>query len=217
MPTKTPDISPRKAPKQQRSSRLVADILEAAIRVLEKEGAPRFTMARVAEKAGVSVGSLYQYFPNKESILFRLQSGEWDQTRGMLEKILGEKGASPQVRLRKAIQFFFRSEHEEAHFRVALEDAAPLYRDAPETLAHRKKGNRLMIAFLTEALPRTSVRERAFAADIIGTIMSAVGKRISEQNRPKSEIDAFADITADMVCAFLARFDARFDEKGRRA
>jgi AcrR family transcriptional regulator len=217
MPTKTPDISPRKAPKQQRSSRLVADILEAAIRVLEKEGAPRFTMARVAERAGVSVGSLYQYFPNKESILFRLQSGEWDQTRGMLEKILGEKGASPQARLRKAIQFFFRSEHEEARFRVALEDAAPLYRDAPQTLAHRKKGNRLMIAFLTEALPRASASERAFAADIIGTIMSAVGKRISEQNRPKSEIDAFADITADMVCAFLARFDARFGEKARRA
>jgi hypothetical protein len=74
-----------------------------------------------------------------------------------------------------------------------------------------------MIAFLTEALPRASASERAFAADIIGTIMSAVGKRISEQNRPKSEIDAFADITADMVCAFLARFDARFGEKARRA
>ncbi|HVW74554.1 MAG TPA: TetR family transcriptional regulator [Rhizomicrobium sp.] len=217
MPARTPEISPRKLPRQQRSSRLVADILEAAIRVLEKEGAPRFTMARVAEKAGVSVGSLYQYFPNKQSILFRLQSGEWDQTRGMLEKILGEKAASPPARLRRAIRFFFRSEHEEARFRVPLEDAAPLYRDAPETRAHRKKSNRLMIAFLTEALPRASTRERAFAADIVATIMSAVGKRISEQNRPKSEIDAFADITADMACAFLARFDARFDEKTRRA
>src|SRR5215475_9470532 len=101
MPRKAPVISPRKAPKQQRSSQLVADILEAAIRVLEKEGAPRFTMARVAEKAGVSVGSLYQYFPNKESILFRLQSGEWDQTRDMLEKILDEKDVAPEERLRR--------------------------------------------------------------------------------------------------------------------
>ena len=52
----------------------MAAILEAAIQVLHKEGAARFTMARVAAKAGVSVGSLYQYFPNKAALLFRLQS-----------------------------------------------------------------------------------------------------------------------------------------------
>lgn len=70
----SPRISSRKQPKQARSTELVATILEAAVQVLEKEGARRFTTARVAEKAGVSVGSLYQYFPNKASILFRLQS-----------------------------------------------------------------------------------------------------------------------------------------------
>ncbi len=51
-------ISSRKAPKQARSNELVAAILEAAVQVLAKEGAQRFTTARVAEKAGVSVGSL---------------------------------------------------------------------------------------------------------------------------------------------------------------
>ena len=61
----TAPISARKRPRQARSERLVATILEAAIRVLAREGAQRFTTARVAETAGVSVGSLYQYFPNK--------------------------------------------------------------------------------------------------------------------------------------------------------
>ena len=70
-------ISSRKQPQQTRSAELVATILEAAVQVLAKEGAQRFTTARVAEKAGVSVGSLYQYFPNKAAILFRLQSDEW--------------------------------------------------------------------------------------------------------------------------------------------
>jgi tetracycline repressor-like protein len=74
-PTKSVDF-PRKAPQQARSNELVAAVLEAAIQVLVKEGAQRFTMARVAERAGVSVGSLYQYFPNKAAILFRLQSAE---------------------------------------------------------------------------------------------------------------------------------------------
>ena len=83
-------ISARKQPRQARSTRLVADILEAAARVLVRYGAHRFTTARVAEAAGISVGSLYQYFPNKESILFRLQAEEWGQTMGELRRILGD-------------------------------------------------------------------------------------------------------------------------------
>ena len=69
-------ISSRRKPKQARSADLVAAILQAALQVLAKEGAQRFTTTRVAERAGVSVGSVYQYFPNKASILFRLQSDE---------------------------------------------------------------------------------------------------------------------------------------------
>ena len=72
-----PQIASRKDPQQARSTELVAAILQAAIQVLAKEGAHRFTTARVAEKAGVSVGSVYQYFPNKVVILFKLQSNEW--------------------------------------------------------------------------------------------------------------------------------------------
>ena len=61
-------ISSRKQPKQARSNDLVTAILQAAVQVFAKEGAQRFTTARVAEKAGVSVGSLYQYFPNKAAL-----------------------------------------------------------------------------------------------------------------------------------------------------
>src|SRR5579871_3683458 len=92
---RSPEISLRKQPKQARSNELVAAALEAAVQVLVTEGAPRFTMARVAERAGVSVGSLYQYFPNKAAILFRLQSDEWRQTTGLLRGILGDTSLSP--------------------------------------------------------------------------------------------------------------------------
>jgi hypothetical protein len=55
-------ISSRKRPKQARSNELVdAAILQAAVQVLAEEGAQRFTTARVAERAGVSIGSLYQH------------------------------------------------------------------------------------------------------------------------------------------------------------
>src|SRR5262245_4965822 len=121
-----PLISARKQPRQARSARLVADILEAAARVLVRHGAHHFTTARVAEAAGISVGSLYQYFPNKEAILFRLQAEEWGQTMSELRRILGDASVPPLERVRAAVKTFFRSECDEAAFHSALEEAAPL-------------------------------------------------------------------------------------------
>ena len=149
----TPSISSRKQPKQARSADLVAAILDAAVQVLIKEGAPRFTTARVAEKAGVSIGSLYQYFPNKAAILFRLQSDEWRQTSAMLADILDDRRDPPLVRLRRLVHAFIASECDEAAVRGALDDAAPLYRDAPEACAARAAANRSIDAFMREALP----------------------------------------------------------------
>src|ERR1700683_2564260 len=142
-----PVISARKQPRQVRSTRLVADILEASVRVLVRHGAHRFTTARVAEAAGISVGSLYQYFPNKEAILFRLQAEEWRQTMAGLQRILGDTRVPPSERLRAAVRMFFRSECDEAAFRSALEEAAPLYREAPESRAHAEEGRHLMESF----------------------------------------------------------------------
>jgi AcrR family transcriptional regulator len=200
-----PLISPRKQPRQVRSARLVADILEAAARVLARDGAHHFTTARVAEAAGISVGSLYQYFPNKEAILFRLQADEWRQTMGQLQRILGDTGMPPLERLRDAVRMFFRSECEEAEFRTALEEAAPLYREAPETRAHAEEGRRLMAAFVKDALPHVSARERAFTADLVRTVMSATGKAISGQNRSSSDVDALAVAVGEMLCGYLER------------
>lgn len=99
-----PQVSSRKQPQQARSTELVAAILQAAVQVLAQEGATRFTTARVAERAGVSVGSVYQYFPNKAAILFRLQSDEWAQTTEMPRSILEDAGTPPLERLRALVR-----------------------------------------------------------------------------------------------------------------
>ena len=67
------ELSLRKVPRQARSSAMVDTILEAAARVLAEEGLGRATTNRIAEVAGVSIGSLYQYFPNKLAIVRALQ------------------------------------------------------------------------------------------------------------------------------------------------
>jgi AcrR family transcriptional regulator len=203
--SRSASISSRKQPKQARSSDLVATILEAAVQVLAKEGARRFTAARVAEKAGVSVGSLYQYFPNKTAILFRLQSDEWRQTSELLRDILEDAGTPPLVRLRTLVHAFIRSECEEAAIRIALDDAAPLYRDAPEAQAAKASGKGIIRAFMTEALPDASDATRALAGDLIKMTLSAVGKQFSESPRTPAEIGAYAEAMADMFCAYLER------------
>ena len=88
--------------------------------------------------------------------------------------------------------------------RVALNDAAPLYRDAPEAQEVRASGDRTVQAFLQEALPdglgsgarrgRRSNHDRRSARS---------GKHFSETPRTSAEIEAYADAMADMFCAYL--------------
>jgi len=196
-------ISSRKQPKQARSTELVAAILDAAIQVLAKEGAQRFTTARVAEKAGVSVGSLYQYFPNKAAILFRLQADEWQQTTEQLRAILQDVSRPPLERLRTLVHAFVKSECDEAAVRVALDDAAPLYRDAPEAKAAKASGERTVRTFMREVLPEASDAMRALAGELITATLSAVGKQFSESQRTSAEIETYAGAMADMLCAYL--------------
>jgi AcrR family transcriptional regulator len=200
------EISSRKQPKQARSTDLVAAILEAAIQVLAKEGAQRFTTARVAEKAGVSVGSLYQYFPNKAAILFRLQSDEWRQTSAQLSDILGQLEKPPLERLSTLVHTFLRSECEEAEIRLALDDAAPLYRDAPEAQEAKAAGQRTMHVFLRELLPDVAEETRLLAGDLIKTTLSTVGAHFSATPRMPAEIEAYADAMTKMFSAYLASF-----------
>ena len=204
----TPRITSRKRPRQARSAALVAAVLDAAVQVLQRQGAGRFTMARVAERAGVSVGSLYQYFPNKAAILFRLQSDEWRRTTDLLREILEDGRHQPLDRLRRLVHAFIRSECEEAAIRGALDDAAPLYRDAPEAREARAGGDLTIARFMADALPGASAAVWTTAGDLITATLSAVGKRFSETPRSDSEITVYADAVADMVCAYLERLAA---------
>ena len=175
----------------------------AAVQVLTKEGAQRFTAARVAEKAGVSVGLLYQYFPNKAAILFRLQSDEWRQTTELLRGILKDVQKPPLERLRALVHAFIRSECEEAAVRVALNDAAPFYRNAPEAREARELGERTVQIFMHEVLPQASEATPALASDLITTTLSQVGKHFSETPRTPAEMEAYGEAMADMFCAYL--------------
>lgn len=203
-----PGISARKAPRQARSNQLVEDILTAAARVLAEQGAHRFTTARVAERAGVSVGSLYQYFPNKASILFRLQTDEWRQNVALLCAILEDRSKPPFERLRNLVHAFVRSEREEAQMRVALADAAPYYRDAELADDPRDRATGVMRDFVAEVLPDLTVDRREIVMETMKMTLSETGKCISEERHLLERSELYADAVADMFCAYLDRLSA---------
>ncbi len=94
---KTP-TKPRKTPRQERSRATVDAIMQAATYILVKFGWQRLTTNAVAERAGVNIGSLYQYFPNKEAIVAELQRRHVVLTRQKVVEALPQLSMQPSLR-----------------------------------------------------------------------------------------------------------------------
>ena len=92
------DLDPRKQAKQARSHSTVQTILEGAAQVFEALGYEQTTTDKIAERAGVSVGSVYEYYPNKDSLLVALSYCHLAETSK--QQGLSSKGFFPPSRHR---------------------------------------------------------------------------------------------------------------------
>ncbi|WP_280304437.1 TetR/AcrR family transcriptional regulator [Nocardia neocaledoniensis] len=115
---------PRKAPRQRRSRETVEVLLEAAAQVFAREGAAA-TTNRIAERAGVSIGTLYQYFPNKQAMLRMLGERHVAEAGARLDEVC--------ARLRRDQPAF------DDTLRAILETVVDLHRERPalHALLHR--------------------------------------------------------------------------------
>jgi AcrR family transcriptional regulator len=86
-------LEPRKSPIQARSTASVDAILEATIQVLLQVGKERLTTTKVALRAGVSVGTLYQYFPNKSALLKGALKRHLDEVADAIELVCDQQKA----------------------------------------------------------------------------------------------------------------------------
>jgi AcrR family transcriptional regulator len=89
----------RKTPRQSRSAETVASILEAAAQVLETKGLEGFNTNAVARRAGVSIGSLYQYFPTKDALTLALIRREDERFRADAARALDEASGEAAMNL----------------------------------------------------------------------------------------------------------------------
>ena len=96
-------IRKRRRPKQRRARQTVEAVLDAVVRVLKREGLRAVTTNRIAEAAGVSIGSVYQYFPDKQAIFVALHQRHIDQIDRMVQSKLVEHSVSPLDELIQAM------------------------------------------------------------------------------------------------------------------
>ena len=172
MPAAT--VTLRKQPVQERSTATFEALVEAAIQVLLHQGYRRFTTARVAEVAGVSVGSLYQYFPNKQALVRELIRRHVatlaDRVCGAASPMLSPAGA-----LRTVVAEFVAAKLENAAFSAALKepmrelDKRDLVQGAVDRVALH------LLPFLVRAHPDLpEPRLRLMAGLLVGAINAPV-------------------------------------------
>jgi AcrR family transcriptional regulator len=103
MSVKAVIASVRRQPKQRRACQTVDAILEAVIRILKREGVDALTTNRIAEVAGVSIGSVYQYFPDKRAILVALHQRHIEEIDRMVKSTLVRHAESSLDELMRAM------------------------------------------------------------------------------------------------------------------
>jgi AcrR family transcriptional regulator len=114
-------FEPRKTPVQARSTVTVEAISEAAIQVLLTYGSDRLTTTRVADRAGVSVGTLYQYYPNKRSLLFSVLENHLNAVAAAVENGCEQACNKPLAdMMREMVEAFVDIKIERADISVAL-------------------------------------------------------------------------------------------------
>src|SRR5215813_2430316 len=114
-------FEPRKMPVQARSTVTVDAISEATIQVLLSHGAERLTTTRVAERAGVSVGTLYQYYPNKQSLLFAVLEHHLNRVAARVEEACESARHKPLTKMiQEMVEAFVNAKMERADISVAL-------------------------------------------------------------------------------------------------
>src|SRR5215472_15006616 len=115
-------LKARKAPGQARSQETVGVILEAAARILESDGLRGFNTNAIAAKAGVSIGSLYQYFPNKDSIVLALITNFEETFHDTIVKTVKKgKGQGLKTRLRLVVRALVSAHYDHPRLKRVLE------------------------------------------------------------------------------------------------
>ena len=177
-------LSPRKSPRQERSRRTVERILDAAARIFHEQGYAGATTNDIADEAGVSVGSLYQYFPNKDALLVALTKRHIESTTSQVAALLNEMTTDSgfDVVVRTVVDFLVE-QHDLDELHLLVMHRAPR---TPEINLELDRARSQLVDATSEILrPRIddSRRRAMIARMVVATIDASVHDVILRQPR----------------------------------
>jgi len=196
-------LEPRKSPVQARSTASVEAILEATVQVLLDVGKERLTTTRVASRAGVSVGTLYQYFPNKSALLQAALQRHLVAVTEAVERVCKEQEGETLRNMATAlITAFLQAKMRNPKTSVALYAVSS---DVDATRIVQQMGSRFNKAIVrmlaTAREPLTT--DPQLVASMLEGAMVGVSRRMLETGAPEKQVDALRRELIVVACAYL--------------
>jgi AcrR family transcriptional regulator len=196
-------LEPRKSPVQARSAASVEAILDATIQVLLRVGKERLTTTRVAARAGVSVGTLYQYFPNKSALLQAVLKRHLLAVTEAVELVCEQQEGETLRRMATAlITTFLQAKMKDGKTSVALYSVSSDVDGAKIAKQMSIRFNKAIVRMLaTTSDPLTTDPE--LVASILQGMMVGVSRRMLESDAPEKPFDTLRRELVFVACAYL--------------
>ncbi|MFF0223411.1 TetR/AcrR family transcriptional regulator [Streptomyces sp. NPDC004629] len=202
MPSADRRLQPRRKPRQVRAELTRERILTAAAHVFAEYGYAAGTTNRIAERARISIGSLYQYFPNKDAILAELlvrhiDRGTWTQA-DQLDLSAGSLEATVRALVRDAID---NHRDDPQLLRIMIEEA-PVSQELIETIERHGRMRVAQVRDLLSRHPDVRVGDLDTAAElIVGTVEMNTHKLMAD---PRTiQVETFENELVDMITRYL--------------
>jgi AcrR family transcriptional regulator len=198
-------FEPRKTPVQQRSTVTVEVISEATIQVLLAVGLDRLTTTRVAERAGVSVGTLYQYFPNKQALLNAVLKVHSIKVAEAVERACqANRGSELNALVAAVVDAFVNAKLERRDVSTALYAAASEPEGATVVRRLSKRVHRALTAALAEAAGAT-LGDMEFVALMFYSAMAGATRAVLEVGAPAKMVVRLREELLVLCQAYAAK------------
>ncbi len=212
--------NPRKSASQERSRLTVDALLEATTRVLIKEGYDRASTNRIAEVAGVSIGSLYQYFPSKEALVAAVIDRHTLEISEVTRQSLVKAAALPiEAAAREFVSVAIEGHRVNPKLHGVLAEQIPHVGRLENIEANVREGYALVRGYLEAHRDEIDVADLDLAAFILVTVVEAL-THAAVLRRPDILSDEKADRFVDDVTRLLVRYlrtSRSGDEEAKRS
>ena len=196
-------LEPRKSPVQARSMASVEAILEATIQVLLSEGKERLTTTRVAWRAGVSVGTLYQYFPNKSALLQAALKRHLAEVSEAIDRTCREqRGHTLEQMAVSLVTAFLEAKMRDAKVSVALYSVSSDVDGAKIVQQMGAESNKAIAGMLATSC-EPLVKDPQLIASMLQAAMAGVSRRLLESSAPEEQFDGLREELIFFVSTYL--------------